>query len=210
MDILIADSHVVCREALENYIRYADDEITVRGASDYGGLMQALTEQKADFILLDPNLPGLPMMDDFTNVDLSNADARVGILVRDKESLASMGDADAHGVFAKSLPAKTIMQGIRTVMDGRHFMPGDHDALTYDEGAPDFGMRKKPDHFHLTQREKEVLGFLVQGATNKDVARALDLQVVTVKLHVRGICRKMEAKNRTQAALFAKEYGWDL
>ena len=50
-------------------------------------------------------------------------------------------------------------------------------------------------------------GGLVEGASNKEIARELDLQVVTVKLHVRGICRKLNAKNRTQAALRAQELG---
>lgn len=57
----------------------------------------------------------------------------------------------------------------------------------------------------LTRREIEVLHYLAQGLTNKEIARALDLQVVTVKLHVRGICRKLGAANRTQAALIAHE-----
>jgi len=57
----------------------------------------------------------------------------------------------------------------------------------------------------LTLREKEVLACLMKGASNKEIARELGVQVVTVKLHVRGICRKLGAKNRTQAALIARE-----
>jgi len=57
----------------------------------------------------------------------------------------------------------------------------------------------------LTQREKQVLSFLSRGVSNKEIAQALDLQVVTIKLHVRGICRKLGVKNRTQAALKAQQ-----
>lgn len=53
----------------------------------------------------------------------------------------------------------------------------------------------------LTPREKEVLGHLMLGRTNKDIAHALDIQVATVKLHVRGVCRKLGARNRTQAVI---------
>lgn len=49
---------------------------------------------------------------------------------------------------------------------------------------------------------------MVTGASNKEIANELGLQVVTVKLHVRGICRKLDAKNRTQAALIARENGF--
>ena len=61
--------------------------------------------------------------------------------------------------------------------------------------------------YKLTPREREVLGYLAQGASNKEIANDLGLQVVTVKLHVRGICRKLDVKNRTQAALKAGEMG---
>ena len=57
----------------------------------------------------------------------------------------------------------------------------------------------------LTQREMDVLQYLEKGWSNKEIARALELQEVTIKLHIRGICRKLGAKNRTQAALRAQE-----
>jgi two-component system nitrate/nitrite response regulator NarL len=209
MELVIADHHVVCREALENFIRHTDEKINVRGASDYGGLINILNECEADFILLDTELPGLPTMDDFANIDLSNTKVRVGILVRDMDATIGIDSVGAHGIFPKSLPGKTLLQRMMHILSGESFVPSDHDYSDYDANVSNFGMRKKKDHSHLTQREKEVLSFLVKGATNKDIARALNLQVVTVKLHVRGICRKMEAKNRTQAALLAKEYGWD-
>jgi DNA-binding NarL/FixJ family response regulator len=59
----------------------------------------------------------------------------------------------------------------------------------------------------LTTREREVLDFLTKGMSNKEIARKLELQEVTIKLHVRGICRKLGAKNRTQAALRAVAIG---
>ena len=57
----------------------------------------------------------------------------------------------------------------------------------------------------VTRREREVMGWLAKGYTNKQIALALSLQEVTVKLHVRGICRKLGVQNRTQAALMAQE-----
>jgi len=59
----------------------------------------------------------------------------------------------------------------------------------------------------LTPREREVLVYLGRGASNKEIARDLNLQLPTIKLHVAGVCRKLGAKNRTQAALFAQNMG---
>ncbi|MBP9050742.1 MAG: response regulator transcription factor, partial [Alphaproteobacteria bacterium] len=59
----------------------------------------------------------------------------------------------------------------------------------------------------LTPREQEILSELCLGKTNKDIARDLDLQPVTVKLHVRGVCKKLGVTNRTQAVIKAFELG---
>jgi DNA-binding NarL/FixJ family response regulator len=56
---------------------------------------------------------------------------------------------------------------------------------------------------HLTPREREVLSHLRHGAGNKEIALHMSIQVITVKLHVRNLCRKLALKNRTQLALYA-------
>ena len=58
---------------------------------------------------------------------------------------------------------------------------------------------------NLTERETEVLRGLCEGKSNKEIARDLDLQEVTIKLHVKTLCRKLDAKNRTQAAMIARD-----
>lgn len=63
------------------------------------------------------------------------------------------------------------------------------------------------DDAPLTPREREVLSYLASGASNKEIAETLGVKVVTIKLHVRGICRKLHVKNRTQAALKAGRVG---
>ena len=110
------------------------------------------------------------------------------------------------GVFPKSLSCKAFMGGIDEILAGKTFFPPIKDVASILQDAS--GIKRGPQDFSLTTREIEVLSHLVKGASYKDIARALDLQVVTVKLHVRGICRKMKASNRTQAALIAKETGW--
>ncbi len=61
------------------------------------------------------------------------------------------------------------------------------------------------EEIKLTKREQEVLSYLMKGYKNKDIADVLGIKTVTIKLHVRSICRKLKVKNRTQAALRATE-----
>lgn len=59
----------------------------------------------------------------------------------------------------------------------------------------------------LTEREREVLALIAQGASNRDIARELYLSVDTVKTHVRHLFRKLDVPNRTKAALAANQFG---
>lgn len=208
MQIVIADSHMLCREALNNYLRYAAPDMSVRGVDDYGALGRVLNEEGADVLLLNPELPGIPLLDHYADVDLSRPDMSVGLLIDRQLNLSSIPYETAKGIFFKNLPCKTLMKGILQLAAGEKFYPDDEMILQFTDGEK-AKVLKTPDDFHLTQRERQVTTFLAKGATNKEIARDLDLQVVTVKLHVRGICRKIGAANRTQAALIITENGWD-
>jgi len=63
------------------------------------------------------------------------------------------------------------------------------------------------DHEKLSPREREILGFLARGASNKEIARTLDLAESTVKIHIQGILKKLGMTSRVQAAVYAVEHG---
>ena len=195
--IIIADSHNLCREALCDYIRYADQTVSVQGFGDYESLREHITNGKADLVLIERDFPGWE--------EGGIGETKIGIIVAMADE-SMMMDPALHGVFPKSLSCKAFLGGIREILAGRTFFP----ASAEEEVIRDFipPAKRVPQDFSLTGREKEVLAYLVKGQSNKDIARALDLQVVTIKLHVRGICRKLKVSNRTQAALMAKENGW--
>jgi two-component system nitrate/nitrite response regulator NarL len=107
-----------------------------------------------------------------------------------------------HPRSGTRLPVPALVSAIKLILAGERFVPFDAFSSPSPEAPP-------PPHATeaaaLTQREREVLDYLKDGLSNKEIARALALQEVTIKLHIRGICRKLGAKNRTQAALRAQE-----
>jgi DNA-binding CsgD family transcriptional regulator len=62
----------------------------------------------------------------------------------------------------------------------------------------------------LSVREREILGYLIEGMTNKEIARRLDLQEITIKIHLRNVYRKIGAINRAQAVRIAMTAGWPM
>jgi len=109
-------------------------------------------------------------------------------------------EAGAIGFLPKTMGAKSLVDGVRFMAWGEVFVPVKF--MTAEGPENDNPLAKG-----LTPRELEVLGGLCQGLSNKEIARDLDLQEVTIKLHVKTLCRKLDAKNRTQAAMVAKEAG---
>jgi two-component system nitrate/nitrite response regulator NarL len=208
--ILLADDHTLFREALLEYIERAEPEAVILLARDVHDTMELLQSQPApDIVLLDMRMPGMNGLQGLEKIRQAYPDIPVALLsgLAEKEDVERALALGAAGYFPKTLSGKALLAGIRQVIAGGQFVPTDYNtnaimpSYRADVPAPAAGAVK------LTVREKQVLNFVMRGDTNKDIAHALKLQIVTVKLHVRSLCRKLGAKNRTQAAMIAREKG---
>lgn len=223
MRIVLADDHALFKDALVRYIARLDEAVQITEASDMRDVMNVLEtgEEQPDLVLLDLRMPGMNGLRGLRTMRDHYPDLKVALM----SGLADKGDVEealslgACGYFPKTLSGKGMMKGIYQVLSGERFVPIDHNSndimpAYYDEGgvAGLDALARAPDmppsaSLSLTPREQDVAQYLLRGASNKEIARALDIQVVTVKLHVRSLCRKLGAKNRTQAALFAQQIG---
>lgn len=211
--LLIADDHTLFKEALVQYIERAEPDMEAVVAGDFHGVMQAIEEgEEPDLVLLDLRMPGMNGLQGIEKLHEKHPDILVALMsgVAEKKDIQQALEIGVCGYFPKTMSGRAMMQAIKDVLAGKPYIPKDHNT---DEFLPSYygneDNKTLPDsaNIDLTPREMEVLSFLLEGAANKEIARALDLQVVTVKLHVRGICKKLGAKNRTQAALIARELG---
>lgn len=218
MKLLIADDHTLFRDALVQYIERADPDVSVTLAKDFPQALDILDQNPhQNLVLLDLRMPGMNGLNGFKVMKERFPNVPVALMsgLAEPEDVEEALQLGAVGYFPKTMSGKALLTGIQQVVAGQIFVPegkfADKFMPSY-HADPDVGKKNTTDlpsleSLNLTPREREVLSFLVEGASNKDIARALSLQVVTVKLHVRGICRKMAAKNRTQAALMGKEIG---
>ena len=212
MKLLIADDHTLFREALVQYIERSDPMSSVTLAKDLYQAVSILEQNPyQDLVILDLRMPGMKGMEGLKEVRERFPDLRVALMsgVAEPEDVRLALDMGAVGYFPKTLSGKALLKGIQRVLDGEIFVPeGDKNtfmASHYDDQPTKPNAQVKAIDF--TPRETDVLSYLVEGASNKEIANALELQIVTIKLHVRGICRKLNANNRTQAALKARAMG---
>lgn len=223
MKLLLADDHTLFRDALVQYIERAEPGAEVLLAKDLPGAVEFLAAgQEPDLVLLDLKMPGMHGLEGLKSVRATYPTIPVALMsgVAEPQDVKAAMDMGAVGYFPKTLSGKALLKAIQLVLAGERFLPIDRETNEvmpsyYNGGYPSAGGRASYGQGaasngaadNLTPRESEVLTYLLRGASNKEIAASLNLQVVTVKLHVRGICRKLGAKNRTQAALKAKELG---
>jgi len=225
MKLLIADDHTLFRDSLVQYIERSDPLSSVSLAKDFYQVIDILEQNPYyNLVILDLRMPGMNIMNGFKTIKERFPDVPVALMsgIAEPNDVQEAMDLGAVGYFPKTMSGKALLKAIQCVVAGEIFVPESRKAEKFmpsyyaDSGvvkvncditSNDDVVSAKKHNVQFTAREEEVVSFLVEGASNKEIAHALDLQIVTVKLHVRGVCRKLNAKNRTQAALLAKEIG---
>lgn len=202
MRILLADDHELVRETIAAFLE-TEDGFRVTQASDLEGVEKAFqTHDPFDLILLDFEMPGMDGLNGLQKaMDLVGRKPVALISGAANKAIAEQAlDMGAAGFLPKTMAASSLVNAVKFMAMGEKYAP--IDFMTKEEET-----KKHPYHDLLSEREMQVLSGLVRGLANKEIAREIDLQEVTIKLHVKTLCRKLDAKNRTQAAIMAKETG---
>lgn len=198
MKILIADDHDLIRETLVMFLSSQNvGEITEVGdVSEAEAAIAKAGPSGFDLVLLDYDMPGMDGLAGLTRIRKLMAGKPVAILSGTASATVAREaiEAGARGFLPKTMGARSLASAISFIAGGDVFVP--YGFL--DQAGP------KPVG-DLTLRETQVLRGLTEGRSNKDIARELGLQEVTIKLHVKTLCRKLDARNRTQAAMIARD-----
>ena len=202
MRLLIADDHDLVRDTLASFLT-AEGEFEVALAKDLTEACAAITDSGPfDLVLLDYGMPGMNGLTGLGKAIEISEGRPVAIMsgTATRSVAQEAVDAGAAGFLPKTVAAKSLVNAVRFMAMGEIYVP--LDFLNTDDATADNPLAEK-----LTERELQVLNGLCRGLANKEIARELDLQEVTIKLHVKTLCRKLDAKNRTHAAMIAKEAG---
>ncbi|WP_428926217.1 LuxR C-terminal-related transcriptional regulator [Marinibacterium sp. SX1] len=203
MRILIADDHSLLRDTLQVFLDGEGSFETITVAS-YAEAETLVAEGPAfDLVLLDYTMPGMNGLDGL-KLMLSRDNAKRVALISGTASRDIADEAlatGAAGFLPKTLSAKSVVNAVRFMAMGEQYAPLEFMRAEEDE-TPDHPLAER-----LSRRELQVLECLTQGKSNKEIARELDIREPTVKLHVKKLYRKINANNRTQAAMIAKEAG---
>ena len=213
--ILLVDDHTLFRSGLKALLsRQADFEIVGEASDGLEGVK--LAEQlKPDLVLLDLDMPVMNGTEALAPMLAANRELPVVMLTvsEDAEDLKEAFVLGARGYLVKNIDAEYLVNSVRQVVAGESVMSPEMTSKFVN------GIRAKhlslmpevrPETVKsLTERERQILGCLAQGASNREMANLLNMSESTVKAHLQRIMRWFDFSSRVQAAVFAAERHMD-
>jgi DNA-binding NarL/FixJ family response regulator len=213
--ILIADDHLFYREGVRSLLSGVPDVEVVGEASNGAEAVQLASRLKPDVILMDLKMPGMNGIEATHEILKSKPD--VGILIitmfDDDDSVFAMMRAGARGYILKDADQNELLRAIQSVYSGEAiFSPTiARRMVNFFANPPKATGTPQPDTSEafpdLTEREQEILELIALGQNNSAIANRLSLSLKTVQNYVSNILNKLQAADRVEAMLKAREAG---
>jgi DNA-binding NarL/FixJ family response regulator len=197
--ILVVDDHFMVRMGLSASLSVESDMEVVAEAANGEAALAAYKQHHPSLVIMDVRLPGGSGVDATAAMVQTFPDARVLMLSTHsgEEEVFRALQAGARGYILKSAMREELLRAIRDVFEGRRYLDSTVAPL----------LAARMSHRSLTGRELEVLRMVAKGLGNKEIAAALNIAEVTVKLHVSHVLEKLGVKDRTEAATVALQRG---
>jgi len=207
--VLLVDDHTLFRSGIKALLqRQAGFEVVGEAGDGLEGVKRAKS-LKPDVVLLDLHMPGISGREALQLIIEEVPETCVVMLTvsEDSDDLLETLRAGAQGYLLKNIDADFLIDSVRRAAEGESVMSTQMTAKLMQNVRSAAKPQPVADHEKLSPREREILGFLARGASNKEIARTLDLAESTVKIHIQGILKKLGMTSRVQAAVYAVEHG---
>lgn len=209
ISVLIIDDHTLFRSGIRLLLQRQDGFEVVGEAGDGLEGVKLAKRLEPDVVLLDLHMPGVGGLEALKLLQEELPQVQVVMLTvsEDAQDLLEALRIGARGYLLKNIETDFLLDAIRRAAAGESVMsPQMANRLADAVRAPQSNTKTSPAA-KLSPREAEIIAMLAAGASNKEIARRLELAESTVKIHVQGILRKLNLSSRVQAAVYAVEHG---
>lgn len=202
MRVMLVDDHDMVRRGMSVFLQALPDMELVGEAADGEEALALIAEARPDVILMDVLMPGMGGIEATRRIKVAYPSVQILMLSssKEEEAIKAALQAGAIGYVLKNISIEEMAQALRNAARGQSTLsPAVTQALVAATARP-----PEPD-YHLTERERELLGLLVHGLSNPDIAQHLTISLSTVKFHISSILAKLGASSRTEAVAMALE-----
>lgn len=220
IQIMIVEDHPLLIQGLRSIIELEKDLEVISWVADGCDAIAEAERLRPDVILMDINLPGKNGLQATREITSIPSLENVGIIIltayNDDEQLYHALRAGASAYYPKDIEPEVLLPAIRQVATNRCVIHGE--VMTKSQafrwligqlrGIAQVNESPEEIFSPLSPREMEILEFITQGASNKEIAHSLGISRQTVKNHMSSVLRKLGVDDRTQAAVMALRRGW--
>jgi len=206
--VFLADDHALFREGLASILAAAPDFEVVGEAGDGVEAVVKVGELMPDLVLMDIGMPGCDGLEATRQIKQGLPSVTIVILTvrSEDDKLFEAIKSGAQGYLLKSICARDLLDLLRGAVQGEAAISPALAGRMLEEFRR---LSRRPRALFeqgpaLTQREKEVLTLIAEGATNREIAQSLYLSLHTVKTHTRNILSKLHVSSRYEAAQHAR------
>ena len=206
--VVIADDHPLYREGVARSLS-EDAGIQVVGqGQDAASAVELSDRLSPDLLLLDISMPGGGGIAALRQVMTRDRPPRVAMLTASEEDDDVMQalKAGAQGYILKGVGSRELVGLVKDLARGGSYVSPSLAARILNAMRTGGEARAANPLDDLSRREEDILRLVAEGKSNKEVGRLLDLQEKTVKHYMTGILQKLHVRNRTEAALMARDH----
>lgn len=206
---LVIDNHPLLLEGVKQLFDLDKGFRLVGAATTSREGVRLARKYNPDIILLDLNMGDTHGLDILKQLKSLRINSQVIVLTvsnapNDMMEALKQG---ADGYLLKDMEPEEILDKLRTAGDGQVVL-NETVSTMLTRMMREEDRKPSPSDAHLTQREREILSLITQGMSNKSIGNELDISDGTVKVHVKNLLRKINAKSRLEAAIWAIEKGY--
>jgi two-component system nitrate/nitrite response regulator NarL len=208
--IAVIDAHPLYRQGLANAIAGSPLVLVAEGGTA-DEAQRAVQKGKPDILLLDITVPG-DGRGAAQHILRTRSNLKVVILTASdhEEDVADALRIGVHGYILKDVSGPELVSAIEAIHRGEPYVtPSLASRLLMRSRGRPFVMQGSAD-VDLTNRDKQILGYLAKGLTNQEIAHSLGINIRTVKHHLTQVFRKMRVRNRVEATLEAQKMRLEL
>ena len=201
--VILADDHSMIREGIKQLLEITGEIEVIGEATDGLECLGLLKKVKADVLLLDINMPNMNGLQVLEKINKTQYDIKVLMLTvhNEIEYLIKAIDIGIDGYLLKDSGSDELKKAIFSIYNGEKYIQPELAPLLNQKLVEN---ESDLDKIHsLTKRELQILKLIAEGLFNKEIGDRLNISERTVKNHVFNLFKKIDAADRTQAAVFA-------